>query len=245
VHSSWSDGKDDIPAILSYVASQTDLSVVAITDHDCIQGALEARRLAPRYGLEVIVGEEVSTSRGHLLALFIHEHIPPGFSLSETVRWVHEQGGLAVLAHPFDRLANSPLRRFPHPSLADWLSFGLDGLEALNGAQLDPWALVRARSAAAELGLSLTGGSDAHRKEAVGLAYTLFPGRTAVELKVALREGLSLIGGRRWRWGEYWAWAVQSFGAWMGKRGRRCIMPNQEEGNTQGDISCEVTWGVL
>ena len=210
LHSAYSDGGHDIPTMLAHIAYHTDLRVVAITDHDTIAGALVARRLAPQYGLEVIVGEEISTSRGHLLALFIEERIPPGLSIPETVRRVHAQGGLAILAHPLDRLCNSPMRHWPRPTLADWINFGVDGLEALNGCTLDPLAQMRATVLGRALGLALTGGSDAHHKGAIGAAYTLFPGTTAADLRRALERHTCLAAGRRWRLGEYWGWVAKS-----------------------------------
>jgi predicted metal-dependent phosphoesterase TrpH len=150
----------------------TDLKVLAFTDHDCITGALQAHRLASAYGLEVAVSQEVTTARGHLLALFIESLIPAGLSIPETVERVHAQGGVAILAHPFDRVCNSPMRHWPRPTMADWRSFQLDGLEAINGAQIDPTANPRSMALVRTLGLAQTGGSDAHHKEVIGVAHT-------------------------------------------------------------------------
>jgi hypothetical protein len=211
VHSLYSDGAHDIPAILGHVAEHTDLKIVAITDHDCIAGSLEASFLAPRYGIEVVVGQEVTTNRGHLLALFIQEQIPTGLSIPEAVDAVHSQGGLAVLAHPFDRIANSPMRHRPYPTADDWLSFNLDGLEAMNGCQLDPKANPRARVLAAILGLPVLGGSDAHHRQVIGVAHTLFPGETAADLFKSIRQGTCMPAGRGWRIREYAGWMLKSF----------------------------------
>ncbi len=103
---SW-DGTCDVSAILKYAAKKTALNVIAITDHDEIAGAFEARELAPRYGIEVIPGCEISTADGHLLALFILKPIPPSLSLEETVRRVGKQGGLCIAAHPTARGTSS------------------------------------------------------------------------------------------------------------------------------------------
>jgi predicted metal-dependent phosphoesterase TrpH len=210
IHTQYSDGADDISTILAHVAERTDLRVIAITDHDCIEGALEARSLAPRYGLEVVVGEEVSTDRGHLLALFIRHRVPSGLSIPETVAAVHEQGGIAILAHPCDRICNSPLRHWPRPTLDDWRSFGLDGLEGVNGCQLDPLANPRSQALARRLCLAATGGSDAHHKDAIGVAHTLFRGHTAVDLRRALLERTTVASGRRWSLAEYTGWVRES-----------------------------------
>src|SRR5262245_43295863 len=102
VHSLWSDGMQPPEAIVRAAAGRVD--VLALTDHDAIQGARIARDYAhdhPELGVDVIVGEEVSTLNGHVLALYIEERIPPRLSAERTVELIHEQDGLAVAAHPF------------------------------------------------------------------------------------------------------------------------------------------------
>jgi predicted metal-dependent phosphoesterase TrpH len=210
-HSAHSDGAHDVRSMLAYVADRTDLKIVAVTDHDVVEGALWAEQMAPRFGLQVVVGEEVSTTRGHLLALFIHERIAPGLSLPETVARVHAQGGLAIQAHALDPFTNSPMRRWPLPTLADWRSFNLDGLETLNASQLDPLAHWRGTRLGRILGLPMTGGSDAHHKGALGTAYTLFPGSTVADLRCALQQGTCCAAGRRWNATEYANWVAFSF----------------------------------
>jgi hypothetical protein len=211
LHTSYSDGGYNVATVLEHVATCTDLRIIAITDHDCLTGALEAQHLAPRYGLQIVVGEEVSTRRGHLLALFIKSLIPAGLSIPETVAAVHEQGGLAVLAHPFDRVCNSPMRHWPRPTPQEWAAFGLDGLEAHNGCQLDARANPRAEALGHTLGLALTGGSDAHHLAVIGLTHTLFPGHTLAELRCAIEHKTCLPAGRRWNRREYLGWVAHSF----------------------------------
>jgi len=210
VHSTHSDGGHDIRTILEHTALSTDLRILAITDHDTIDGALEARRLGPRYGVEIVVGEEVTTSRGHVLGLFLRERVVPGLSIPETVAEIHAQGGIAVLAHPFGRICNSPMRHRPRPTPEEWRAFGLDALEGINGSQLDPLANPRARALAAALRLAMTGGSDAHHKDVVGVAYTLFQGTTAAELRRAIEQRACIPCGRRWRPREYLGWLTMA-----------------------------------
>ena len=95
------------PQFLKIFSTRTNLSVVAITDHDTLRGTAEAADLAPRYGLEVVPGCEVSTAEGHLLALFIQRPVRPGRSLIETAQAVADQGGLCIAAHPMARGVNS------------------------------------------------------------------------------------------------------------------------------------------
>src|SRR5215207_1074336 len=101
VHTTHSDGHASVEEVLEHAERHTELRVIAITDHDTIEGALEARTLAREYGIEVVVGEEVSTADGELLALFIEQRLPPGRPAAETIAAVHEQGGLCVAAHPY------------------------------------------------------------------------------------------------------------------------------------------------
>jgi predicted metal-dependent phosphoesterase TrpH len=191
IHTLASDGTSSVEEILAAVEARGDLDVVAITDHDRIDAALAAQALARERGapFEVIVGEEVTTLGGHLLALFIRERIPPLRSLRATIGLVHEQGGLAVPAHPL----------VPYPLCAQgWVLRRLlrdgdprvrpDGLETFNPTMLGrPWHR-RVVAFAAEHGLAGLGNSDAHHVSAIGAGWTTFPGRTAEDLRTAILE---------------------------------------------------------
>lgn len=210
VHSVYSDGADRIPAILQHVAEKTDLRMIAITDHDRIAGAWLAKRVAPQYGLDVVIGEEVTTKRGHVLAFFLEKAIPAGLSIRETVDRIHMQGGIAVLAHPYDMVCGTPLRHNPHLSASEWRSYGLDGLEGMNGCQVLPASNIRAQALGTRLGLPLTGGSDAHHKGVIGSAYTLFPGKTQDDLKRAILNGTCRPAGQQWSLEGYAGWFVRA-----------------------------------
>src|SRR3954451_9693149 len=103
IHTVHSDGAATVPELLAHIVAKTDLRLIAVTDHDSIAGARQATQLAPQFGVEVIVGEEVSTADGHLLALFIDTFLPPNRPAAETIAAIHAQGGLAIAPHPFDR----------------------------------------------------------------------------------------------------------------------------------------------
>lgn len=201
VHTTHSDGIMSVTAALDHIARNTDLRLVAITDHDEIAGALEARAQARAFGLEVIVGEEVSTAEGHLLALFIDRWLPPGRPAAETIAAVHAQGGLCIAAHPFDKLVPSLGRaglreRCDGPRMGEW---PLDALEAFNASSLYRAGPQITRAACAELGLARCGGSDAHSLATIGLGYTTFPGSSADDLYRAIRAGRTEAGGVRWK----------------------------------------------
>ncbi len=199
VHTTHSDGHASVKEVLEYAANRTDLRAVAITDHDTIDGALEARSLAGRYGIEVVVGEEVSTADGELLALFIEERLPPGRPAAEMISAVYEQGGICVAAHPYHRLAPSMgrrgLRERCSGSSPEWR---IDAVEAFNAGLPTSGGNRRAADVAAELGLPVCGGSDSHHLATLGLGYTCFPGVSAADLRSAIENGETRVAGRLW-----------------------------------------------
>jgi hypothetical protein len=191
VHTLASDGTAGIVEILDRIEREGDLDVVAITDHERIDAALAARAIARQRGMatEIVVGEEVSTLGGHLLALFIEERIRPLRSLRSTIAEIHEQGGIAIPAHPL----------VPYPLCAQgWVLRRLisdpdprvrpDAIEAFNPTTLGrPWH-ARVVAFADEHGLAKVGNSDAHSVDAIGTGWTTFPGRTAADLRKAILE---------------------------------------------------------
>jgi predicted metal-dependent phosphoesterase TrpH len=95
--------------VLLATAAEQGLGAIAVTDHNEISGALEARAKAAEYGIKVIVGEEVKTAeQGEVIGLFIEERIPRGLTLEETIAEIRRQGGLVYVPHPFDRLHAVP-----------------------------------------------------------------------------------------------------------------------------------------
>ncbi len=188
IHSTFSDGVATVEAILYHASMHTNLDVIAITDHDTLAGALRALELAPRFRVEVVPGVEVTTLEGHLLALFVTEPVAAGMSFVDTARRVREIGGLPIAAHPFDVLASGVgarcLRRIQqdHPGL-------LAGVEVINGSLLSSVGNARAERLRWELELPGVGNSDAHLLEDIGAGYTIFPGSTAEDLRLALEAG--------------------------------------------------------
>jgi predicted metal-dependent phosphoesterase TrpH len=144
------------------------IDVVAITDHDRIDGAVDFHSRAPG---RFVVGEEIKTAEGELLALFLDEEVPPGLPAAETVQWVRDQGGLVGASHPLDRMRPDAVGAETLETLAPQLDF----VEVLNARVVRRSDNDRARSAAAHLGLPGTAGSDAHAAFEVGRAYVEMP----------------------------------------------------------------------
>lgn len=202
LHTLYSDGTASVAEVLDWVEDRTDLDLVAITDHERIDGALRAQELhaARDYHFELVVGEEVTTRRGHLLALFVEKRIPALRPLAETVERIHAAGGIAIAAHPIAPLTPSigvsSLRRLHHdPDPARHL----DGIELFN-----PSAAGRVRHRARRrlneelLALPAVGFSDAHVLEGIGTAWTWFPGTGGAEFRGALAAGTTEPAGEHW-----------------------------------------------
>ncbi len=154
-HTNASDGWPTPLQLVEHASRRAHLDVIAVTDHDTIQGAVRAAEHAARRSkLHVIVGEEVSSRDGHIIGLFLEKRVPPGLSAAATIHTIHEQGGIAIAAHPFWRTQR----------------------------------LVR------KLGCS-----DAHIVDAVGRAFTEFPGKTPAALRKAIEAGTTRAGRRRYR----------------------------------------------
>lgn len=159
------------PRILLETARARGVGCLAVTDHNTVEGALEALTLAgadpslPR----VIPGIELATEVGEIVGLFVTEDIPRGLPLAEAVRSIRDQGGLVYLPHPYDvfrRGAVSWSSRLQAAGLADIV-------EAVNGRALGPRSGHKAGRLAEQVGRPKGAGSDAHRVREVGRAYVV------------------------------------------------------------------------
>lgn len=207
MHTTASDGLVDVQPLLDYIARRGHLEVIAITDHDTLEASLWAYERRAQYPFEIIPGIEVTTAEGHVLALWVTCPIPAGLSLAETAAAVHDQGGIAILAHPFhvhvlDVL--SGIRRYGR-NPAYIAAAGLDGVEVHNAGILVAGCNLVAKRFARTLSLAFTGSSDAHTPGATGSGLTRFPGRTADDLRLALDNRQTLPSGGVWPLRDYLA----------------------------------------
>ncbi|HLB44049.1 MAG TPA: PHP domain-containing protein [Candidatus Limnocylindrales bacterium] len=220
-HTSASFDSLSRPAAVMRAATERGLTHLAITDHDRIDIALAARDAAP-HGLAVIVGQEVRTSAGDLIALFIERPIPPGLTPSEAAARVRDQGGAVGLAHPFDRFRAGAGRRGWEDELERLIPL-LDYVETWNARLMLGDGNRRAAEFALANGLPGVAVSDAHTLMEVGVAYTIFAGPlgSAEELRAALAEArlVTAHGSRFVRLGMPLAKLVQRL------RGNRRVQP--------------------
>ena len=193
IHTLASDGTASVTDILDHVEAEGILDVIAITDHERIDAAVAGRQIAADRGmrLAVVVGEEITTRGGHLVGLFLERPVPALRGLRWSIEAVHDQGGIAIPAHP---LVPYPLcaQAFLLRELlrSDDPAARPDAIETFNPTALGkaPWH-GRAVRFAREHGLPEIGSSDAHATSAVGAGWTSFPGRTPDEVRAAILEG--------------------------------------------------------
>jgi predicted metal-dependent phosphoesterase TrpH len=186
LHTDFSDGLNR-PAEVVRAACKAGLQVIAVTDHDILEGAFKARDYAVRNGLalEVVVGEEISTVNGHVIGLFLEKFVPPRLTAKRTVELIHKQGGLAFLPHPFHWYVG---RDSKFPKAVELLGdIPFDGIETINhGDPLSYATNWRAEKLLRIHQLAAIGASDAHDSHFIGMACTEFPGNSGEDLRKAI-----------------------------------------------------------
>jgi predicted metal-dependent phosphoesterase TrpH len=190
LHSSASFDCRVPPLEVARRCGQLGLSPIFLTDHDGIDGA----RSLVEAGKGAIVGEEILTTEGELIGLFLKEVVPAGLSPEETVAAIKEQGGLVYLEHPYDR-GRRHLREEAIERIADQI----DIIEVFNGRS-EAEVNRRAEELRSTLGVAAGAGSDAHTLREIGSVYLemeAFDG--AQDFLAKLRSGKVVTRGRPWR----------------------------------------------
>ncbi len=154
--------------VLLASAREQGLGAIAVTDHNEISGALEARaqaaELGPHPSVKVIVGEEVKTAgEGEVIGLFIEEKIPRGLSLRETIAEIHRQNGVVYVPHPFDRMHSVP----DYEHLLEILD-EVDAIEVFNPRVAISAFNEEAARFAAKYRIPAGAGSDSHVAQGLG-----------------------------------------------------------------------------
>ena len=166
---------------------------VIITDHNTIKGAREAQALDPQL---VIVGEEIMTTQGEILAAFVREEIPKGLSPAETIQRLKDQGAFISVSHPFDAWREGGWQE------ADLLEIlpDVDAIEVYNSRCMLPSFNRAARQFAEKHNIAGTVGSDAHAAFELGRSLMLLhPFEGPVEMRGVIRNGVPLV-----KWSPPW-----------------------------------------
>ncbi|WP_224332229.1 PHP domain-containing protein [Haloprofundus halobius] len=196
-HSALSyDGRDPVELLLEQAAA-VGLDALAVTDHDELDASVEAAERADDYGLVGIVGMEITSSAGHVLAFDIDEQIPAGLSYDETLDRIRDQDGLAVVPHPFQKSRHGVAPHISREQLAS-----ADAVEVYNSRLLTGLANRKAETFALANDLPMTAGSDAHISEMIGQAVTEVGTneRRADAILDAIAEGRTGVVGTRTPW---------------------------------------------
>ncbi|MET0816379.1 MAG: PHP domain-containing protein, partial [Solirubrobacteraceae bacterium] len=150
--------------VLLATAREQGLGAIAVTDHNEVSGALEARAKAEEFGVKVIVGEEVKTAtQGEVIGLFIEEKIPRGLTLEETIAEIRRQGGVVYVPHPFDRMHSVPDYEHLLAVVED-----VDAIEVFNPRIAIPAYNEEAVRFAAKYRIIGGAGSDSHVAQGLG-----------------------------------------------------------------------------
>ncbi len=168
-HSMWSGDSTTTPDELERAVAESGIDVLCVTDHNAVAGAQE---LVGRLPCRVIVGEEMRTTVGELIGLFLPERVPMGMPPGDTAEAIRALGGVVYVPHPFD-----PMRRnLAEPALVDLAARGLiDAVEVFNAKTSLDHLNDRALQFADDMNLLAGAGSDAHVPDAVGAAYVEMP----------------------------------------------------------------------
>lgn len=198
IHTRVSDGMATIEQLVDYAEHQTDLTLIAVTDHEDAAGGLRARELAAKrgYRIQVVPGVEITTLHGHLIALFV-ETTPKSFrGLESTLEMIHTLDAVAIAPHPMSWLTRSISRRTINRITArSEAGVTFDAIETGNPSPAGRLTGDAARRLNARVWrLPEVGGSDAHHLAHLGSGWTEFEGSTGSELRTAILTGRTKPG---------------------------------------------------
>ena len=181
------------PADLIAMARRKGIDRVIITDHNSIAGAREAYGINPEL---VIVGEEIMTTKGEILAAFVKEEVPPDLTPLETINILKEQGAFISVSHPFDELRKGG---WMEHDLLEILPL-VDAIEVYNSRCMLPRFNRRAELFAQKYNIAGTVGSDAHAAFEVGRSLLLLDQFTGPdEMRKVIRRGIPKV-----KWSPPW-----------------------------------------
>lgn len=159
------------------------INCIAIADHGIVDGALMMQKLAP---FRVIVAQEILTTQGEIMGMFLKETIPRGLTPQETIKRIRAQGGLVNIPHPFETMRGSALKDWAINDIAG----DIDLMEVLNSRSPFTANTEKARAFASKHGIPGSAGSDAHTVAEIGNAYVEMPEfKDENDFLVSLKKG--------------------------------------------------------
>ncbi len=169
-------------------AKKAGLDAIAVTDHNTTKAWPELKQLSKQLDLPVIFGEEIKTTNGDVIGLFLNKEIKKGSPL-EVIDKIREQDGIVIIPHPFDKY-----RGFK--GNAGLIAKKIDAIEVFNSRVIKNSENRQALDFAKKYKLGLTGGSDAHACFEIGRAYTISKGNTIEDFRKALKKRKTKVSGR-------------------------------------------------
>jgi predicted metal-dependent phosphoesterase TrpH len=168
IHSSYSmDSTTTLEQIIE-TCQRKGINCIALSDHSAVEGAIKLKNIAPFY---VIVAEEILTTEGEIMGMFLKNKIPSGLSMEESIRLIKEQGGLLCAQHPFDKIRPDSLKR----EVMEKIRGQIDLVEVFNARNLLNGSSKQARQFAQAHHLPGSAGSDAHAAYEIGNAFVEMP----------------------------------------------------------------------
>lgn len=189
IHTHYSYDSNALPKHIVDSALEKGIDCLAITDHDEVEGANEVIEYAKGKPILIIPGIEVKSRDGDILGLNIRKPIPKNLSAEQTIEKIKEQGGLAIIAHPFGDW--NPFKR-DFTDLVD----KIDGIEIMNASIFI--GNKKARQLVKKHDLAFTAGSDAHHPKFIGRVYLEIPGKnlSIEQVLEAIRNKNCKVGGK-------------------------------------------------
>ncbi len=191
IHTYYSYDSNALPKDIVDSAIEKGIDCLAITDHDEVEGANEVIEYARGKSILIIPGIEVKSRDGDILGLNIRNPIPKNLSAEQTIEKIKEQGGLAIIAHPFGDW--HPFKR----DLTDLVDI-IDGIEIMNASVFI--GNKKARELVKKHDLTFTAGSDAHHPKFIGRLYLEIPGKnlSIEQVLEAIRNKNCKVGGKEY-----------------------------------------------
>ncbi|MBW2977454.1 PHP domain-containing protein [Candidatus Woesearchaeota archaeon] len=190
IHTKYSPCSTLKPHILLKPAIKKGLDGIAVADHNTIKGSLAVKKLNKNKDFEVIVGEEIKTDKGEILAYYLTEEIEPG-NFEEVLEKIKQQNALAVIAHPFTVGITRKKTKINFSKIKN----KIDGIETFNARNIFNHSNKKAELLAKKLNLAQIAGSDAHFAFEIQRAVTIFDGalRKAIKNKNTRTQGTNFL----------------------------------------------------
>lgn len=190
IHSEYSaDSNSKIDYILEY-AKRRNIDVIAISDHNTVDGTPEVLRKTKNTDILAIPSIEISSTDGHILGFGCEENIPKGLTPEDTIDRIHDLGGLAIIPHPYCFYRHGLLHK------RDYKDLKIDAIETKNARFIAGYCNNKAKKLSKKENLPSLGASDAHYWKFVGDCYSLIDAEKDIDsiLKAIVKNNVEAHG---------------------------------------------------